>query len=72
MAFELSENKTRINFVIDKELLLRLDEYAKTRCLSRSGAICSLVSEILEQKVVISQMPELTRLYSEMMKGQKE
>jgi metal-responsive CopG/Arc/MetJ family transcriptional regulator len=72
MSYTVADNKARINFIMEKELIKRLDEYSKHQCLSRSGAICSLITEILDQKQVINLMPQLTKLYELSMKDQKE
>lgn len=53
------ENTIRINVNMSKELLAAVDQYAEQWSISRSGAVCVMVSQYMEQSQAMRSLPTL-------------
>lgn len=51
------ENTIRINVNMSKELLAAVDQYAEQWSISRSGAVCVMVSQFMEQSQAMRTLP---------------
>lgn len=54
---------TRINITINEDLLSKLDKYADSVSLSRSGAIAMIVSQYLNAQATVSTLQEAMEIY---------
>ena len=61
-------NWIRLNVSIDRDLLLRADEYARANSLSRSGLIAVALSNYLNAQQMGRAMQEITALLSKLVK----
>lgn len=52
----------RVNISLNEDLVSRIDNYAKTMSLSRSGAISVLVSTQLQQQDSLQTLNEVVKL----------
>lgn len=53
------KNVQRININIDVDLLAAVDSYAKQWSTSRTGAICVMLSQYMEQSQAMRTLPTL-------------
>lgn len=53
------ENTIRINVNMSRELLNAVDQYAEQWSISRSGAVCVMVSQYIEQSQAMRTLPSV-------------
>ena len=61
LIMKAKSNGKRISFMMDVDLLIRVDEYAKKMGITRSGAICILCSSALDSQQSLGTMEELLK-----------
>lgn len=61
---------TRMGMNIPTELMDKLDEYADRMNISRTSAVCVLLSQALDSQKVMNDLGELLKLYQEEQKKQ--
>lgn len=54
------EMKKKITISIDKELIKKLDEYAKRHYIDRTSAICVLLSDALDEEELYFEKPQIS------------
>lgn len=59
----VAEKKLRINMQMAPSLLKELDAYSKKKGLSRSSAISTCISTVLQQEKSMELMPDLLKAY---------
>lgn len=66
MSLEKSDVELkRINILVPMWLIDKVDLYAKTMNLSRTGAVCSIFNEYFKQVDTLGQLSELAALAKE-------
>lgn len=61
---------TRMGMNIPTELMGKLDEYADRMNISRTSAVCVLLSQALDSQKAVNDLGELLKLYHEEQKKQ--
>lgn len=69
--YRIGDNKmkgdyTKVGFNVSNDLLVKIDEYAKSLYINRSSAICVLVSQALEQKKALDTLENIPNLIAEL------
>lgn len=67
----MSNAKSRIQVLIDADVVKRIDDYAHSRGVSRSAAIAMLCIDQLNQKDFMSKFPQLLELYQDELKQER-
>lgn len=60
-----SENKRRVNLVMDVDVVKTIDEYAEQNGISRSGAISVLCMQMLKSLKATEAMTELKGMFEQ-------
>lgn len=55
--------KSRVQVLIDADVLKRIDDYAQTSGVSRSAAIAMLCTDSLDQREFMANFPQLLKLF---------
>jgi metal-responsive CopG/Arc/MetJ family transcriptional regulator len=56
---------TRINLNMSNELVKKVDNYAAKMCITRTSAICVLLSQALDSQKAMNDLGELLKLYKQ-------
>lgn len=62
---DTNESKVRISYILDRELMIKLDNFAKKMCVSRNAAISFLVNQQLEAYDTVKTLNRLMDKYDE-------
>ena len=59
------ENTTRINVTIRNDLLEEVDKMAEEWSVTRTGAVCVMISEFLKQSKAMQTFPTISALFQQ-------
>lgn len=62
---DTNETKIRISYILDRELLLKIDNFAKKMSVSRNAAISFLINQQLETYDTVKTLNRLIDKYDE-------
>lgn len=68
---EMPNSKSRIQVLIDADVVKRIDDYAHISGVSRSAAIAMLCTDSLNQREFMTKFPQLLELYQNELKQER-